>query len=613
MKEKFHVFALLCVLMLLNTGIKAQCTVNLPFKYCFSGMMQDSFPDCWSSNNANWKINNSSNAYGNPPEMKLELSGPLTDTMMLISPLINATNASSLYLEFKHYYNQTSAIFKFSVVSSIDSGMTWDTIWVKDNYASIESELVTVDLSHLAGEEFLLAWIFAGTTTSYSFTWCIDEILVDEHRSCQEPRNLLIDRNNFDPLLSWDTGQENFWLIEWDTSGYSHGTGHLTITDTNHFYLENLLPSTDYEFRVKALCDTISADTSIWSWSRSFRTRCEAQSMPFFDDFSTYTLYTFPDCMIKSYNKWRVENSIYAGGQLPELVCFSNSIMDTLKLSSSIIDAGNSTSIYLSFKQKLTIYSANSVNIFVLVTTDQHLGWDTVWIKNYNTYDPLSEVINIDLSAYVGHKIIVSWVSIKDDASLLWRIDDLSFDEIFLCEAPKNPVVNSTGVNHAVISWTPGGQESYWQIEWDTIGFNTGMGNIVNTNNNIHILTQLEENKNYEYYVRAVCLPPFNMSSPIGPVQFSTSSSGIYKPFNNKFLTVFPTPATNNLNIQNPANTPNTYTLTFTNIQGQLLISGQVNIDKTYTLDLSKCPNGVYFLSLGNENGNYVSKVVVWK
>lgn len=590
MKKIFQLLALLCVLMLFNTGIKAQCTVNLPFMYCFSGMMQDSFPDCWSSNNANWKINNSSKAYGNPPEMKLEFSGPLTDTMKFVSPLINATNASTLYLEFKHYYNQTSAIFKFSVVSSIDSGMTWDTVWVKDNYSSIESELVTVDLSHLAGEEFLLAWVFAGTTTSYTFTWCIDEILVDGNRSCQEPRNLKIELDNFNPLLSWNTGQENLWLIEWDTSGFPHGTGHLTITDTNHFYLENLLPSTDYEFRVKALCDTITADTSIWSWSRSFKTRCEAQSIPFFDDFSTYPLYTFPDCMIKSYHNWRVENSIYANGQLPELVCFSNSIMDTLKLSSSIIDASNSTSLYLSFKQKLTTYSANSVNIFVLVATGQHLGWDTVWTKNYDTYDPPSEIINIDLSAYAGHKIIVSWVSIKDDASLLWRIDDLTFDEIFFCEAPSALTVQATGSSHAVISWTAGSLETYWQIEWDTAGFIQGTGHIINTNNYLHILSQLEENKDYEFYVRAVCLPPFNMSTASGPVPFSTSGTGINNPHNKGNVTIYPNPAHTHICLNNFESSS---VIKIFSISGHLLLEA-----KDELINVSHLPAGVYIIQI---------------
>ena len=82
--------------------------------------------------------------------------------------------------------------------------------------------------------------------------------------------------------------------------------------------------------------------------------------------------------------------------------------------------------------------------------------------------------------------------------------------------------------------------------------------------------------------------------------------------FNNqKELKIFPNPAIEKISIENPNPTTKAFTLSITNIQGQLLFSEKVVIDKTHTLDLSKYPNGIYFFTLQNEKENYVSKVVV--
>jgi len=73
----------------------------------------------------------------------------------------------------------------------------------------------------------------------------------------------------------------------------------------------------------------------------------------------------------------------------------------------------------------------------------------------------------------------------------------------------------------------------------------------------------------------------------------------------------YPNPTANHITIENPSPTPKTFTLSLTNIQGQLLLSEKVEIDKTHTIDLSKFTNGIYFLSLQNDKENFVSKVMV--
>ncbi len=75
--------------------------------------------------------------------------------------------------------------------------------------------------------------------------------------------------------------------------------------------------------------------------------------------------------------------------------------------------------------------------------------------------------------------------------------------------------------------------------------------------------------------------------------------------------TLFPNPTPNYITIEKPNTTTKTFTLSLTNIQGQLLLSEKVEIEKTHTLDLSKFPNGIYFLRLQNEKENYIHKVLI--
>ena len=88
-------------------------------------------------------------------------------------------------------------------------------------------------------------------------------------------------------------------------------------------------------------------------------------------------------------------------------------------------------------------------------------------------------------------------------------------------------------------------------------------------------------------------------------------TTGIFETADPSNLSLFPNPTPNYITIENPNTTTKTFTLSLTNIQGQLLLSEKVEIDNTHILDLSKFPNGIYFLRLQNEKENYIHKVLI--
>ena len=82
------------------------------------------------------------------------------------------------------------------------------------------------------------------------------------------------------------------------------------------------------------------------------------------------------------------------------------------------------------------------------------------------------------------------------------------------------------------------------------------------------------------------------------------------KSFNN--LNVYPNPATNTLNVNIDAANTTISNYSLVNIQGQVVLSNEVNGSSINTrIDVSNISNGVYFLKLDTDKGNYTHRVIV--
>ena len=75
--------------------------------------------------------------------------------------------------------------------------------------------------------------------------------------------------------VSWiPMGEETEWNVEYGPAGFAHGTGTtISVTGNPEVTLANLLPQTDYEVYVQAVCT--EEIVSVWSDMASFRTPCE--------------------------------------------------------------------------------------------------------------------------------------------------------------------------------------------------------------------------------------------------------------------------------------------------------------------------------------------------
>ncbi len=103
---------------------------------------------------------------------------------------------------------------------------------------------------------------------------------------------------------------------------------------------------------------------------------------------------------------------------------------------------------------------------------------------------------------------------------------DIGADEYNVPTCP--PVTGLTAFNRQPtahdITWTPGGSDVSWQIEYGPTGFTQGTGTVQNSANDTATISGLANQTNYQAYVRGIC-GPADTGVWIGPVDFRTFCS----------------------------------------------------------------------------------------
>ncbi|AUC80394.1 hypothetical protein CW736_13850 [Nonlabens sp. MB-3u-79] len=94
------------------------------------------------------------------------------------------------------------------------------------------------------------------------------------------------------------------------------------------------------------------------------------------------------------------------------------------------------------------------------------------------------------------------------------------------CPVITNLVSSSVSANEAVLSWTNGGSETEWEIEYGLSPYTVGSGGVITSaTTNPFTLTGLNSITTYDIYVRAVCVPVTDISNSVGPITFTTAES----------------------------------------------------------------------------------------
>jgi gliding motility-associated-like protein len=296
--------------------------------------------------------------------------------------------------------------------------------------------------------------------SQYTF---IDNVIVEDIPAC--PTVINVTSNNLIDTavtLNWQTvGTETSWEISVQPFGTPAPNGntlpqYLTTTTTRPKTITGLIPATQYQYYIRAICSSTSQ--SVWVGPFEFTTKC---------DFANVCEYTITTISGNSGQVTQSVNVMQNGvvSQVLEFPGFGQTSIDypVFLCSGVAFDLyweGLGSGVQYSQAQIIIKDASNTI-----IWTSP-LGLGTV---NTNIYSGFATCGTIT------------------------------------CPQPTNLSVSNQGI----LSWTPGGTEAQWEVFIQPVGNGTlpQTGIIVNSPNYTPVASNfsVSSSSTYEYFVRAIC------------------------------------------------------------------------------------------------------------
>lgn len=449
--------------------------------------------------------------YISPEDMTLVYSGPLT--------CVNGWNR----FEFDQPFNYTGGNL---VVAVIDNSNDYDgTAYTFATHSATSKAMALYsDQQHYPSTMMNSTSYSYRNNVSFEFQSCL------EQETCPAPIVVAEPINSTTVCLTIVPGNtESTWNISVRQVGDSVFSSYGTATSTTYL-VNDLLPSTMYEFRIESVCSGNGGQSTIVTSA----TNCDIEALPFTEDmedmptgqFSTLcwgvgstslgTDTPFPTIatLSGSSNKLCV---IYNGGYLvlPEMAAPLN----RLRLRFDLTQFGVGTRLVLGVLDEIDDAIANIQGLDTLVRSNIE--------TNSYTATVVYDFSNLPNGA-TGH--IVIYDPFADAKSY---IDNIVVDTIPTCPSATNLNAVSVTTSNAVIGWQQTSDASGYQVEYGPRGFHPGTGTTITdvTNSPVNI-TGLEAGTNYDVYVLTICLNDTVSSSPF---HFTTLCGTVSLPYEENF------------------------------------------------------------------------------
>lgn len=471
----------------------------------------------------------------------VDMSG--TDAGVILE--MNAVDVSGLttpYLEFYYwmcdqgytplnilnveYYDGTS----WNLVSAIQSGTngSWDEFgFVVSSYV-YNTNLVKFRFRAESG----------GSGSDFYGDHGLDDISIKEAPSCPNPTNLMTTNVTADSAtFSWtDANGAGSYLVELGLSGFTLGSGSLQAVSADSVIFTALTSNTNYDAYVRVICG--AGDTSDWVGPTSFLTLCTPYTSTYSQNFDGTADPNIDACWTVinttgSASAWiRTENDGNDPQRSsPNSIEFYNTSFttgDLILVSPEFSDLDNTKRVSFYYQDEgSTAYLSDL--IFGTLSDP----------NNAATFTPLDTILESQMSAtweefiysfenYVGTD---KYVGIKHGMNTTFDylfIDDFLYEDIPDCNNPSAFTTDTVGTDIVTVSWTAGGTETKWNIEYGLDGFTQGSGTTIAEVTNPYTITGLSAATAYDIYVQAICGEgkSATLSPWTGPLSVSTSLQG---------------------------------------------------------------------------------------
>ena len=372
--------------------------------------------------------------------------------------------------------------------------------------------------------------------------------------SCPMPTNLTVTTTPLDAGLSWSTsGSYLYHLVEYDTAGFTPGTGDTLWVYDDTTFISGLNPATAYDFRVTTICN--SSDSSTTASTFSVYTQCAALATPWTDNLdaassggstnpslpicweyytgvsnaSIYATYHYIYSYISnsssnSLRTYRSSSSSYVGDTAMSLTPEIQGLDSATKMLEFYGRKG-----YSSYPGEVIIGVTNAAGDASSLTIVDTVYMNSDAFEKYTVY--------LDAAAGVSSgDARVAFVTVCNGVYDYMYMDDITVKDIPPCPEPIGLSLVATTQASATISWSS--SSAAFNIEVGPMGFTqgTGEGTSATSTTTSYTATGLTQNTYYDIYIQSNCTAAGKgTSSWEGPFTFKTECGDQVVPYSNGF------------------------------------------------------------------------------
>ena len=469
----------------------------------------------------------------------------------------NLTGAANAWFYTQGVQLEAGTIYEISYKYSAQSSTWTEKMKVAYGSSPEASAMLEVledhsEIKNVQAEENIVRFTAASTDVYYfgfnvysnanQYYLYIDDITVNVASPCLPVSDLVVNSLSADTAdLSWTPGEaETEWTVLYGPAGFDPAAEgqSVTVNDTPEITLTGLENSTEYDFYVTSICGV--NDESEIVGPVSFITTCGPASVPYVVDFEAAIVPALPECTSR-------EN--LGDGNNWETTVFNN-----FGFNSTILRYKYSSSPANAWFYTQGVQLQAGVEYQIAYNYGNNPGnWADKMKVAYGTSAESSAMLN-ELADYpeieggVAHQEII-YFTVDADAIYYFGfhaysdpnafnifLDNIKVDLAPTCLPAFDLIVESLTAYSANLSWTPGQNETEWEVVYGEAGFDPATeGETITVNDDAEIeLTDLLPATEYEFYVRVVCGDA--SESPLtGPVSFTTWCAAASVPYTMDF------------------------------------------------------------------------------
>ena len=390
---------------------------------------------------------------------------------------------------------------------------------------------------------------YCGEEDGYS-AWS-DQVSFTTTATCIAPSGLSATATANTITLSWTAGTtgQDAWDIRYKTGSDDYTYVHLDGQTTTNYTITNLTPVTTYSVNVRAYCS--DEDQSKWGYSTNqnsdlaVSTECAAIALPysygFEENLNTAAPYSASYPMPKCWNAIRYQYGSYSPYTYYPYVCSTTNnsnygprtggkfllLYKAPSLTNELavlpeLDA-NIKNVQLRFWGRNGNGSSAYPEVLVGVMTNPNDASTFTQVKSVSVSTADYQEYTVDFSTYTGDGIYIAFKLNPPYSSYSYTyfsIDDITVEEIPSCLVPTGLEANVNGDNESTLSWTAGGAETAWNVQYK-MASESDWSEPIAVNATSYTLTGLQRATIYEARVQANCNAN-EQSEWSNPISFET-------------------------------------------------------------------------------------------